>query len=201
MFLRPKFFVEETVAPVSEPVIETDSFPIATEPTEEKLESHVAPELTEILPSEPSAPATINTGKVLEMEIPINDDKEILAARVAERMAKNAGFLPAAVNQIKTALIEACLSLAAANPAADGNIYQRYFVDEEKIVITVADSKAGLDDAGGEIIHDDPERTWRLEVLRSLLDLVRLTKFEQGWRVELTRFIPQPKPSHEDDSQ
>jgi hypothetical protein len=125
-----------------------------------------------------------------EMAIPVNDDKEIIAARVAERMARSAGFAPEAVNQIKTALIEACLSLAAAEEAPDSKIYQRYQRDEEKMTITIANSAAGLDDTSGTIVTEDPERLWRLDVLRSLVDLVRLTKLDTGWRVELTRFIP-----------
>ncbi|HEX4948044.1 MAG TPA: ATP-binding protein [Blastocatellia bacterium] len=128
-----------------------------------------------------------------EMAIPINDDKEIIAARVAERLARNAGFAPEAVNQIKTALIEACLSLAAVEETSAGKIYQRYLLDEEKLVITVSNTATGLDDTTGTLVVEDPERLWRLDVLRSLVDFVRLTKLGVGWRVELTRFIPPRK--------
>jgi hypothetical protein len=126
----------------------------------------------------------------LEMEIPINDDKEIIAARVAERFARRAGFTPEAVNQIKTALIEACLSLAAAEETPEGKIYQRYQLDEEKMTIIVSNLATGLGQSTGTIVVEDPERLWRLDVLRSLVDLVRLTRLAPGWRVELTRFIP-----------
>jgi hypothetical protein len=128
-----------------------------------------------------------------EMAIPINDDKEIIAARVAERMARSAGFAPAAVNQIKTALIEACLSLAAAEESPDGKIYQRYHLDAEKMTITVSNIASGLSKTEGKIVVDDPERLWRLDVLRSLVDFVRLIQLDTGWRVELTRFIPPNK--------
>ncbi len=126
----------------------------------------------------------------LELSIPINDDKEIIAARVAEKMAKEAGFSPEAVNQIKTALIEACLSLAAADSSADGKIYQRYHLDNEKLSITISNSEVGLDANAGELIVDDLNRIWRLDVLRSLMDSVRLRKLEGGWKIELTRLIP-----------
>ena len=125
-----------------------------------------------------------------EIVIPTNDDKEIIAARAVERMARSAGFSPEAVNQMKTALIEACLSMAAAEERPDTQIYQRYQLDEEKMTITIANSVAGLDNITGTPITDDPERIWRLEVLRSLVDFVRLTKLDDGWRAELTRFTP-----------
>jgi len=126
----------------------------------------------------------------LEMAIPINDDKEIIAARVAERLARSAGFAPEAVNQIKTALIEACLSLAAAEETPEGKIYQHYHLDKEKMTITVSNVATGFAETAGTIVVEDPDRLWRLDVLRSLVDFVRLTKLETGWRVELTRIIP-----------
>ncbi len=125
-----------------------------------------------------------------EIVIPTNDDKEIIAARAVERMARGAGFSPAAVNQMKTALIEACLSMAATEEHPDTKIYQRYQLDEEKMTITIANTSAGLNNLTGTPITEDSERIWRLEVLRSLVDFVRLTKLTDGWRVELTRFIP-----------
>lgn len=125
-----------------------------------------------------------------DLTIPVNDDKEIIAARMAERLARSAGFETEAVNQIKTALIEVCLSVAAAEEIPDGKIYQRYHLDDEKMTITVSNVASGLSDTQGKIMVDDPERLWRLDVLRSLVDFVRLIKLDNGWRIELTRFIP-----------
>lgn len=161
----------------------------------ELLDEEAAPAVTvsvspELPVAKPIAQDQVND---FEMAIPINDDKEIIAARVAERMARSAGFAPAAVNQIKTALIEACLSLAAAEESPDGKIYQRYHLDAEKMTITVSNIASGLSKTEGKIVVDDPERLWRLEVLRSLVDFVRLTQLDTGWRVELTRFIPPNK--------
>ncbi len=133
--------------------------------------------------------ATVDSNDLL-LSIPINDDKEIIAARVAEKMAKEAGFSPEAVNQIKTALIEACLSLAAAENSSDGKIHQRYHLDNENLSITISNSEAGLDANEGELLVDDPNRIWRLDVLRSLMDSVRLRKLNDGWKVELIRLIP-----------
>jgi hypothetical protein len=140
-------------------------------------------------PTIPPQPELVDANN-FEMAIPINDDKEIIAARVAERFARSAGFAPEAVNQIKTALIEACLSLAAAEETSEGKIYQRYQLDEEKLMIVVSNTAAGLTQITGTIVVEDPERLWRLDVLRSLVDFVRLIKLDVGWRVELARFIP-----------
>jgi anti-sigma regulatory factor (Ser/Thr protein kinase) len=130
---------------------------------------------------------TLSTASDFDLAIPINDDKEIIAARVAEQMAKAAGFSAEEVNQIKTALIEACLSLTALGHSPDGRIHQRYRVDEDRMTITVSNSAAGLDEPGGLVVEDDPDRIWRVEVLRSLVDQVYLTRFDDGWRVVLRK--------------
>ena len=172
-----------------EPVAEIAS--VAEEPAIE-IQVELAEETT---PAPPAHEAAVSAPELtdendFEMAIPVNDDKEIIAARVAERLARSAGFAPEAVNQIKTALIEACLSLAAAEETPDGKIYQRYHLDSEKMTITISNTEAGLTQTEGTLVVEDPERLWRLEVLRSLVDFVRLTKLDTGWRVELTRFIP-----------
>lgn len=131
------------------------------------------------------------SGRDFEIAIPMNDDKEIIAARLAEQVARGAGFPPEVVNQIKTALIECCLSLSAGEEATGSRIHQRYHTDKERLTITISNTAAGLDAEGGILIEDDPERVWRLDVLRSLVDEVRLVRLPDGWRVTLTRFLPQ----------
>lgn len=152
---------------------------------------------TEATNAESGAQAILNTdeqekqsaGRDFEVAIPMNDDKEIIAARVAEQVARGAGFSPEAVNQIKTALIECCLSISASEEMADNRIHQRYHTDKERLTIIISNSAAGLDATEGERLENDPERIWRLDVLRSLVDEVKLQRLSNGWRVELTRLV------------
>ena len=147
----------------------------------EATKSAVMPAAPEIETKKPSAVSDF------ELAIPLNDDKEIIAARVAEQMAKAAGFSPEEVNQIKTALIESSLSLSAIGHSPDGRIHQRYRVDDDRMTITVSNSVAGLDEPGGVVVQDDPDKIWRVDVLRSLVDQVYLTRFDEGWRVILRK--------------
>lgn len=147
------------------------------------------PAVSEPVMSAPDATKPPVLSRDFEIAIPMNDDKEIIAARVAEQMARGAGFAQEAVNQIKTALIESCLSLAAGDEDPAGRIHQRYHVDDKRMTITASNTAAGLDAEGGTALEDDPERVWRLDVLRSLVDEVRLTKFDGGYRVVLTRYV------------
>ena len=183
-FFAPLEALPASEAPLS-PSLSSEATPDAARPASIPVEAPAQPPT--IFPATAAESQGLNQ---FEIVIPTNDDKEIIAARAVERMARSAGFSPEAVNQMKTALIEACLSLAATEEDPDTKIYQRYQLDEEKMTITVANTAAGLNDTTGTPITEDPERIWRMEVLRSLVDFVRLTKLADGWRVELTRFIP-----------
>lgn len=127
------------------------------------------------------------TERDFDLAIPIGEDREIIAARVAEQIARAAGFSVEAVNQLKTALIESCLSLSASGMSADRRIHQRFHTDQHRMSIIVASSAAALDQSGGIEMHDDPDGIWRLDVLRSLVDEVTLARLAGGFRVVLTK--------------
>lgn len=122
-----------------------------------------------------------------DLAIPVGEDREIIAARVAEQIARSAGFTPEEMNQLKTALIEVCLSFSAADSAADGRLYQRFHTNHERMTITVASSATALNQPGGIVLRSSPSIHWRLDVLRSLVDDVTLTQLVGGLRVALTK--------------
>jgi hypothetical protein len=122
-----------------------------------------------------------------DLAIPIGEDREIIAARVVEQIARSAGFAPEALNQLKTALIEACLSLSAIGSSTDGRLYLRFHSDHGRMTITAASSAVALDQPGGVIVEDDPEGVWRLNILGSLVDEATLTRLVSGFRITLTK--------------
>ncbi|HEX4947870.1 MAG TPA: diguanylate cyclase [Blastocatellia bacterium] len=176
---------------ISSPPEEQDVLDLSflTEPSAETTRPAVPPVRLTPSSSKPLLNEEETDWRRFDLSFPINDDKEILAARVVERFARRAGFEPEAVNQIKTACMEACYSLTATEVPA-GRIFQRFLMDEEKLVILMSNSLAGLDDTTGTRVLDDPAGQWRVDVLRSLMDMVRLTRLASGWRIELCRFIP-----------
>lgn len=127
-----------------------------------------------------------------DLAIPVGEDREIIAARVAEQIARSAGFTPEEMNQLKTALIEVCLSFSAADSAADGRLYQRFHTNHERMTITVASSATALNQPGGIVLRSSPSIHWRLDVLRSLVDDVTLTQLVGGLRVALTKIKSTP---------
>ena len=78
------------------------------------------------------------TADEFEMVIPMSDDTELIAARTVEEIARRVNFKPEAINQIKTALVEACINAAEHSLSPDRKIYQRFVVEDDRLVVTVA---------------------------------------------------------------
>ncbi|MFN0120835.1 MAG: ATP-binding protein, partial [Blastocatellia bacterium] len=125
----------------------------------------------------------------LDLAIPTDQDSEIIAARVAEQLAQANGFTAGKINQIKTAVIETCLSLAAMNIAADGRVHMRFQMEPDAMVLIAASSAHALDQQGG-IEFADMENLWRPEVLHALVDQATLIQLTGGMRVVLRKKRP-----------
>src|SRR4029453_6938283 len=70
--------------------------------------------------------------------LPMGEDNELLAANMVEEIARRSNFGPEAINQIKTAIVEACINAAEHSLSPDRKIYQRFRVDDDKLVITIS---------------------------------------------------------------
>src|SRR5437899_11556507 len=78
------------------------------------------------------------------MVIPMGQDTELIAAHTLEQIARRLNFRPEAINQIKTALVEACINAAEHSISPDRKVYQRFIVEADKLVIIVAIRVVGL---------------------------------------------------------
>src|SRR5436853_3409913 len=116
------------------------------------------------------------------MVIPMGADTELIAAHTVEQIARRVHFRPEAINQIKTALIEACINAAEHSLSPDRKIYQRFRVENDKLVVTVASrgvvpaSLAGQngqqDDARDQKEDSKSRRGWGLKLIQTLMDEV-----------------------------
>jgi serine/threonine-protein kinase RsbW len=129
-----------------------------------------------------------------EMVIPVGEDTELIAAHALEEIARRYSFPAKAVNQIKTALVEACINAAEHSLSPDRKVYQKFAVDDEKIVVTVSNRGIRLTDkllsqTAAEPAHPEGRRGWGLNLMRSLMDEVRLESVDDGTRIVMTKYI------------
>ena len=134
-----------------------------------------------------------------EMVIPMGDDTELIAAHAVEQIARRVNFRPEAINQIKTALIEACINAAEHSLSPDRKIYQRFRLENDRLVVTVASRgvvPANLASENGHEVRGTDEkedaksrRGWGLKLIQTLMDEVEFERVDDGTQLRMTKYI------------
>jgi serine/threonine-protein kinase RsbW len=125
-----------------------------------------------------------------EMVVPMGEDTELIAAHTIEEIARRHEFEPKAINQIKTALVEACINATEHSLSPDRKIYQKFSVEDDKIIITISNRGVRLsDNPPVEIKPDDERRGWGLKLLETLMDEVRFEQVDDGTRISMTKYL------------
>ena len=146
--------------------------------------------LTSRLQPEPAKSET--TSDEYEMVIPMGTDTELIAARAVEEIARRVNFRPEAIIQIKLALVEACINATEHSLSPDRKIYQRFRVEDDKLVVTVASRgvvPASVPENGGANGDGKSRRGWGLKLIRSLMDEVEFERVDDGTQLKMTKYL------------
>jgi serine/threonine-protein kinase RsbW len=145
------------------------------------------------LPAEP-----LENADEFLMVVPMGQDNELIAANTVEHIARRLTFQPAAINQIKTAIVEACINASEHSHSPDRKIYQRFRVESDKLVITISSrgivpSNLG---SGNAIISNtendqaaEERRGWGLKLIRTLMDEVEFERVDEGTSLRMTKYL------------
>jgi serine/threonine-protein kinase RsbW len=124
------------------------------------------------------------------MVVPMGEDTEMIAAQTVEEIARRHHFAPKAINQIKTALVEACINATEHSLSPDRKIYQKFTVEKDKIIITISNRGLRLiDKKATEIKPDEGRRGWGLKLMKTLMDEVKFEETDDGTRISLTKYL------------
>ena len=134
------------------------------------------------------------------IELPMSEDTELIAAHTVEQIARRMEFQPEAINQIKTALVEACINAAEHSLSTERKIYNRFRVEGDKLVITVssrglslpvsvAENGAASADKNGGSEGAKGRRGWGLKLIRTLMDDVEFERVDDGTRLRMTKYL------------
>src|SRR5262249_15325333 len=136
-----------------------------------------------------------------ELVIPVENETELIAARTAEQIARAAEFDQESINQIKTALIEACINAAEHGESPDRRIYQRFALTDDRLIITVRNKGKifGLTGASSTPttgVASGAARSSRgrgLQIIRALMDEVHFERSDDGVSLVMTKFLKRPE--------
>ncbi len=138
-----------------------------------------------------------------EMVIPMGEDTELIAANTLEHIARRINFPPEAINQIKTALVEACINAAEHSHSPDRKIYQQFLVESDRLTVTVSSrgviapqsaieppaSQQHTDNNGHGGEQSGERRGWGLKLIRTLMDEVEFERVDDGSRLRMTKYL------------
>ena len=133
----------------------------------------------------------VNSADEYEIVVPMGEDTEMIAAHTIEEIAKRHNFPAKAINQIKTALVEACINATEHSLSPDRRIHQKFSVEADKITITV--SNRGVRLADREVnpdTKDEGRRGWGLKLMRGLMDEVRIDRTDDGTQITMVKYLP-----------
>lgn len=135
--------------------------------------------------------AATPAGREFELVIPIQAEAELIAAKTAEQIARKTDFDQESINQIKTALIEACLDTAERAAESDSSIRLHFTAADDRLTIVVSSkgTRFGeLDDQAAAL----PGNTWRargMQIIKTLMDDVRLERSDDGSALVMTKLL------------
>lgn len=131
------------------------------------------------------------------MVVPMGEDNELIAANTVEQIARRLSFRPEAINQIKTAIVEACINASEHSFSPDRKIYQRFRVESDRLVVTISSRGivptnigTGMNNENHDAVDVGEERRgWGLKLIRSLMDEVEFERVDDGTRLRMTKYL------------
>ncbi|HLE63285.1 MAG TPA: ATP-binding protein, partial [Pyrinomonadaceae bacterium] len=146
-------------------------------------------------------PTQVEDSNEFMMVLPMGEDTELIAASTAEQIARRLSFRPEAINQIKTAVVEACINAAEHSFSPDRKIYQRFRVENDRLVVTI--SSRGVVPPNSGIISSEhgpqlgtnnaanERRGWGLRLIKTLMDEVEFESVDEGTSLKMTKYLRQ----------
>jgi len=141
-------------------------------------------------------PESVESDGEFLMVVPMGEDNELIAATAVEQIARRLNFHPTAINQIKTAIVEACINAAEHSFSPDRKIYQRFRVESDRLVITISSRGVLPSNFGGsqgtslEVAQAGQERRgWGLKLIKTLMDEVEFERVDEGTSLRMTKYL------------
>ncbi len=135
----------------------------------------------------------------ISLTIPVAPDMEIVATAQAAAVGEFIAMPHDKIDEVKLALVEACINAFEHAHARDDRVHLTFRVDRDEdarefLEVDVLDQGKGFDQASIEIpstaktFSGRQKRGWGLQIIRSLMDSVVITSDEEGTRIRMRKY-------------
>jgi len=131
--------------------------------------------------------------KEIKVSIPMLPDMELAVSRLASTLAESIDLDPDKIDEIRMALIEACLNSFEHSKSKDQMVHVRFRVKPDLLEITVKDYGVGFDPQNVEeadisrAIRGDIKRGWGFKIMRTLMDEVSVSSHAGGTQIRMIK--------------
>jgi serine/threonine-protein kinase RsbW len=129
----------------------------------------------------------------VDLVIPLIPEMELLATKAAEGVG---GFMKLdheKIEEVKMALIEACINAIEHSKSKDGRINISFNMGEDKLTVQISDRGQGfnLEQAREELKirrdRGEQQRGWGLAIMKELMDEVEIESSENGTTITMVK--------------
>ncbi len=125
----------------------------------------------------------------VELTLPITPEMEVSASQTASSVANAIGLDADKADEVRIAVVEACINVIEHAEATDGQVHLRFLVKPKYLQVEVKDHGVGF--APDEVveariedkIHASRKRGWGLQIIRGLMDDVSVRSDGAGTTV------------------
>lgn len=129
----------------------------------------------------------------IELVIPIMPSMELAASKTAQAVADYLDLDEEKTAEVTMALIEACINAFEHGKGTDNNVYIKFILQKDALIIEIKDKGKGFDTTNVELpeiekkIHSKRKRGWGLQLMRELMDEVVIDSDATGTTIKMTK--------------
>jgi serine/threonine-protein kinase RsbW len=129
----------------------------------------------------------------VDLSIPMQPDMEIIATTVAESIGTFMGLDANKVDEVKIAVVEACINAFEHSKSEERRVDVSFSIDDAGLMISINDGGTGfdMDEAKAQIAEKRSEgvgnRGWGLTLIYELMDEVSIVSTPNGTLVQMLK--------------
>lgn len=129
----------------------------------------------------------------VDLSIPMQPDMEIIATTVAESIGTFMGLDVDKVDEVKIAVVEACINAFEHSKSEERRVDVSFSIDDAGLMISINDGGTGfnMDEAKAQIAEKRSEgvgnRGWGLTLIYELMDEVSIVSTPNGTLVQMLK--------------
>ncbi len=137
---------------------------------------------------------TFSNDQVL-LTIPMRQDMELAAAKLASVIAESMSFNDDQIEEIQLAMIESCINAFEHSKSPDQSVVIHYIIRTNELELQITDQGIGFNPGNSgkrrnsqpDLHSDMRKRGWGLEIMHTLMDSVDIMSGENGTTITMVK--------------